>query len=131
MILTVPYTVMVIIIIFFLKEEQTDSFSVHYYNYVSDGWNSFTFPDTRFASEYGFQAMPSFLSIKAVSQSSDWGINSSFTKLRQHHPNGYSEMLAQIQLHFSLPKVDDSVEFFEKFIYYSQVSRENVINLFK
>lgn len=95
---------------------------MHYYNYGSDGWDSSTFPDTRFASEYGFQAMPSFESLKAVSEASDWSLGSDFTQLRQHHPGGYVEMLTLMKLRLPISDDDGSEEYYKKYIYYSQVT---------
>lgn len=96
-------------------------FLVHYYNYIFDGWTDYAYPDTRFASEYGFQSMPSFQSISKVSLPGDRNLQSNFTKKRQHLPLGNTYMMNLIAQQLPLPKDDGSEEYYKTFIYYSQV----------
>jgi len=75
----------------------------HYYNYAADCWDVTTYPRPRFASEFGVQSYPSFLTLKPVSNGSlgDWAsIDSAFMQHRQHHPDGNQQMLDQMKLHF-------------------------------
>ncbi|KAJ4448986.1 hypothetical protein ANN_00378 [Periplaneta americana] len=94
---------------------------IHYYNYLGIGWQPSTYPKTRFASEYGFQSLPSFKTLSAVSEPSDWSMASGFSDHRQHHPGGNSEM--QIEMLQSLPVPADitSPEEYQTFIYFSQI----------
>lgn len=94
---------------------------MHYYNYDNDPRNTSLYPNTRFASEYGFQGMPSFKSISKVSEPEDWNLNSEFTIFRQHHPQGYEQMTKLMKYFLPLPEDDGSEEFYKTFIYYSQV----------
>jgi len=96
---------------------------VHFYDYLSDCWNTSSFPRTRFASEYGFQSFPSFLSMSAVSDGSlgDWDYDSEFTLHRQHHPNGNDEIMTQIQYHYSLPNSSNSKKKYADTLWLTQV----------
>ncbi|XP_064073932.1 beta-mannosidase [Vanessa tameamea] len=94
----------------------------HYYNYLADNWNLNIYPQTRFASEYGFQSLPSLKTMKtATNKTSDYRIDSDYFKHRQHSPNGYSFIESQINRHLKLNK--DDPKYFEKFVYYSQISQ--------
>lgn len=97
-------------------------FSVHFYNYLLDPLNSNIYPIPRFASEYGYQSLPSSRTIlETTNKISDLNINSTFMQHRQHHPMGNAEMLLLINYQFNLP--DTTSKSFDKaFIYYSQVS---------
>ena len=65
------------------------TFLVHFYDYKNDCWNPETFPNPRFASEYGYQSYPSFQSISSIVTSNDQLIwNSTLLFHRQHHGNG-------------------------------------------
>lgn len=93
----------------------------HYYNYLADNWDQNIYPQTRFASEYGFQSLPSLKTMRTASnKSSDYKLDSDFFKHRQHSPNGYSFIETQIKKRMKLDK--DDPKYFEKFIFYSQVS---------
>lgn len=116
----------------------------HYYNYFSDNWDMNIFPKTRFASEYGFQSLPSLSTMRtATKEVDDYRVDSEYSKHRQHSPNGYLYIEDQIRKHLKLPdKVVQSVNsyfitsgytrdikltendpnYFEKFVFYSQVS---------
>ncbi|XP_069671590.1 beta-mannosidase-like isoform X2 [Periplaneta americana] len=93
----------------------------HYYNYLANGWQPAIYPETRFASEYGFQSLPSFKTLSAVSELSDWSMTSNFSDHRQHHPGGNYEM--QIEMLQTLPVPADitSPEEYQTFIYFSQI----------
>ncbi|KAK6639866.1 hypothetical protein RUM43_008141 [Polyplax serrata] len=94
---------------------------VHYYNYILDGWNDYVYPDTRFASEYGFQSMPSFHAMSSVTLREDRNLQSEFTKKRQHLPGGNDYLRDLIGYQLKLPEDDGSDEFYKIFIYYSQI----------
>ncbi|OWR54386.1 Beta-mannosidase [Danaus plexippus plexippus] len=94
----------------------------HYYNYLADNWNFNIYPKTRFASEYGFQSLPSLKTMRtATNKSSDFSVNSNYFYHRQHSPGGYSFIKNQINSRLKLNENDP--EYFEKFIYYSQISQ--------
>ncbi|KOB66453.1 putative Mannosidase, beta A, lysosomal [Operophtera brumata] len=40
----------------------------HYYNYFGDNWDQNIYPSTRFASEYGFQSLPTLAAMKTATQ---------------------------------------------------------------
>jgi hypothetical protein len=69
---------------------------VHYYNYDALCTDVTTFPKARFASEYGFQSFPSFISLLPVSQPGDWYATSPLMEHRQHHPNGTQQLIDQM-----------------------------------
>lgn len=89
----------------------------HYYNYIADNWNFNIYPDTRFASEYGFQSMPSIETLRTATNDT---IDSDFVAHRQHSPLGNVAMEKQIVRHLKLPDKDDP-SYWNKFIFYSQV----------
>ncbi|CAG9136855.1 unnamed protein product [Plutella xylostella] len=94
----------------------------HYYNYLADGWSFDIYPLTRFASEYGFQSLPSLTTLKtATNKSEDLSLDSEFMAHRQHSPNGYSFIESEMNRHLQLFKNDS--KYFEKFIFYSQISQ--------
>ena len=76
---------------------------VHYYNYDDDCWDESIFPRPRFASEYGYQSFPSFLTLRDVSIESDWFWDSPFMMHRQHHEDGNDQIMAQLKRHYLLP----------------------------
>lgn len=97
-------------------------FLVHYYNYIFDSWDINIYPVPRFASEYGYQALPSYSSMQSVTNSSnDLFINSKFMNHRQHHPMGNIEMEFLIKSRLDMrPKVN--IESYNKaFFFYTQV----------
>ncbi|XP_049828728.1 beta-mannosidase-like [Schistocerca gregaria] len=96
---------------------------VHYYNYNDDGWNYTTFPTPRFASEYGFQSLPSIYTLSSIAVPSDLSVGSELMQRRQHHLNGYEEMAQQISRHLPLPEDYDTEENFRTFIYFSQINQ--------
>lgn len=98
----------------------------HYYNYVADNWNPNSYPLTRFASEYGFQSLPSrFTMMTATKNAEDYNITSEYSKHRQHSPMGYDSIKTLFSKRLRLDDTDP--DYFDKFIFYSQVI--NSINL--
>lgn len=92
----------------------------HYYNYFADNWSMSTYPKTRFASEYGFQSLPSLKTMRTATKSpEDFKLHSKYSEHRQHSPNGYSYIEEQLTGHLKLD-IDDP-KYFEKFVFYSQV----------
>lgn len=92
----------------------------HYYNYLADNWDQNIYPQTRFASEYGFQSLPSIQTMRmATNNTSDYKIDSDYSKHRQHSPNGYNFIEMQMNRHLKLNESDP--KYFEKFVFYSQV----------
>ncbi|XP_068619181.1 beta-mannosidase [Battus philenor] len=98
----------------------------HYYNYVSDNWNLNIYPSTRFASEYGFQSLPSLQTMAtATKNKDDYRVDSAYSAHRQHSPNGYDFIMNQIQRRMMLNESDP--RYFEKFVFYSQISQAMAI----
>lgn len=93
----------------------------HYYTYDKAGFDEGIFPTPRFASEYGFQSLPSVSSWLTVANLSDLNINTDFMKHRQHHPIGNAPLKNFIELQMELPS-EDNEYYDEAFIYYTQVS---------
>jgi beta-mannosidase len=92
----------------------------HYYNYMADNWDFNIYPRTRFASEYGFQSMPSLSTMRQATQNpSDFNLNSEYSRHRQHSPGGNNFIESQINKHLKLDQNDP--KHFEKFVFYSQV----------
>ncbi|XP_018022051.1 beta-mannosidase [Hyalella azteca] len=100
---------------------------IHYYNYASNGWNPKTYPNARFASEYGFQSWPSFKTLSQQTSSEDWTIGSDMLEHRQHHPNGQVELAAQISMHMTMPEASGGQAAFERYLYLSQVHQAMAI----
>ncbi|XP_058792427.1 beta-mannosidase [Phymastichus coffea] len=97
---------------------------VHYYNYLKNGWDINQYPITRFASEYGFQGLPSIWTLmSATKNASDLALNSTFMKHRQHLPLGYNFMKLLISKNFNIPKSDNQLKDIIDYIYLSQVTQ--------
>ncbi|VVC90585.1 unnamed protein product [Leptidea sinapis] len=94
----------------------------HYYNYFADNWDANIYPGTRFASEYGFQSFPSAKTLQTASNDqNDFHLDSKFIRHRQHSPGGNTYIKEQIARHLHLD--DNDPKYFEKFIFYSQISQ--------
>lgn len=92
----------------------------HYYNYLADNWDMNIYPATRFASEYGFQALPSLATMRtATNNTEDFNIDSPYSIHRQHSPSGYAAIKRLLERHLKLDTSDP--KYFEKFVFYSQV----------
>lgn len=97
----------------------------HYYNYLTDNWDQNKYPFSRFASEYGFQSLPSLKTLRtATNMSSDLNVDSDFIMHRQHLHGGYTFIRESINRHMDNLDPKD----FEKFVYYSQVSMSYLHN---
>jgi len=96
---------------------------VHYYNYVDDclDWNKY--PNTRFASEFGFESWPSLDSLRKVSRpSEDWVVDSDWAIHRQHHENATQQISDQINRNFKLDLNNPNKTFeFISTVYFSQI----------
>ncbi|KAK4886003.1 hypothetical protein RN001_002274 [Aquatica leii] len=94
---------------------------VHFYNYFMDGWNQNIYPINRFASEYGYQSLPSVRTLlTATNNTHDLNIFDNFLKHRQHHEFGYLQMDLLINFQLKLPS-ESSQAFYKAFIFYSQI----------
>ncbi|XP_011301908.1 beta-mannosidase [Fopius arisanus] len=109
---------------------ETDPYSnlygdIHYYNYVFNGWNINTYKRPRFASEYGFQSLPSIKTLRSGCQNpeNDLVRGSDFLQHRQHLPGGDGIMLYQIKLNLNVPDTNDSLRDLESYIYLSQINQ--------
>lgn len=97
-------------------------FQVHFYDYNSDSFDPNTYPIPRFASEYGYQSLPSAESfLKDTHDPKDLNINSNFMQYRQHHPSGNGQLTNLITKQLNLPS-ETSSNYNLAVIYYSQVS---------
>jgi len=93
----------------------------HHYNY-NKCTELDSFPLTQFASEYGFQSLPSLETLGSVSVTKDHSMFSPFMLSRQHHPNGQEEIVEHLYDNFRTPDLNDtSVAVFRRWIYLSQV----------
>lgn len=93
---------------------------VHYYNYVSDAWNSNIFPKARFVSEYGFQSIPSMHSLQQTMYSTDKLAD--LIDHRQHFPFGNLPIVTAINRSLILPK-QSNPNYWDTFIYFSQINQ--------
>lgn len=71
----------------------------------------------RFMSEYGFQSLPDFNSIKTFVGANQLTINSTEFKNHQKHPTGFKTIETYMERDFVVPKD------FEKYIYVSQLTQ--------
>ncbi|KAF2901224.1 hypothetical protein ILUMI_04960 [Ignelater luminosus] len=94
---------------------------VHFYNYLFDGWSTLTYPVNRFASEFGYQSLPSTDTLfTATDDPDDLSTNSAFLLNRQHHSSGYEEMQVLIEYQLNLPSRNNT-HYNRIFAYYSQI----------
>ena len=97
---------------------------VHYYNYLTNGWNMQEYPLPRFSSEYGFQSLPSIYAILPVAETiDDLNINSGFMKHRQHLLLGSAFLRSLISKNFIIPETGNRVKDFVSLIYLSQINQ--------
>ncbi|XP_011498870.1 PREDICTED: beta-mannosidase [Ceratosolen solmsi marchali] len=97
---------------------------VHYYNYVKNSWDINQYPITRFASEYGFQALPSVWTMISASKNlTDLQLNSSFMTHRQHLPQGNVIMRRLIDTNFIIPNSNNTIRALMDYTYLSQVTQ--------
>lgn len=104
-------------------ESQNTSYGdIHRYDYLSICTDVSMYPRPRFVSEYGFQSYPSSQSfIPVMNDMSDLDFDSPFMQHRQHHPDGNSQLLKQIQMHFKLPNSTDKVTQFDNLVFLTQI----------
>lgn len=102
----------------------------HYYNYDSDCEEASNFQESRFVSEFGFQAMPSFLAYRSVTAPEDWKASSDMMEFRQRHENGNAQIRAQIDRHFNIPpeqcenqKIPTQQNLFDSYLYLTQIQQ--------
>jgi len=69
----------------------------------------------RFVSEYGFQGMPDFRTLKKIAADSSLNLNSVAIKNHQKHPTGYQTIAIYMARDYKIPKK------FEDYIYVSQL----------
>lgn len=94
---------------------------MHYYNYLLDSWNKDYYKVTRFASEYGFQAMPQLETwLSATENLTNLHPDSDFLKHRQHLPLGNYYFKLLIGYELNLPATD-SPNYVNAFVFYSQI----------
>lgn len=98
--------------------------TVHYYNYVQDGWNPETYPHPRFASEYGFQSYPAMAAWQRTADADDTDLLALMDH-RQHFPYGDVPVLLQIRRHLPLP-ARSHPDYAAALAYMSQISQAMV-----
>eukprot|EP01114_Cavostelium_apophysatum_P010650 TRINITY_DN2464_c0_g1_i1.p1 TRINITY_DN2464_c0_g1~~TRINITY_DN2464_c0_g1_i1.p1 ORF type:complete len:818 (+),score=180.58 TRINITY_DN2464_c0_g1_i1:25-2478(+) len=82
---------------------------LHFYDYNFMCTNVSAMPSPRFASEYGFQSFPSMFSWDPVTDpNEDWYRDSPLMNHRQHHPNGTEQLVAEVDMHFTLVNDTDT-----------------------
>jgi len=98
---------------------------MHYYDYNDDCANFTYLPRARFISEFGHQSLPSIYTLESVLlYPTDFQWNSTMMQYRQHHANGYQQLINQMQMHFHLPNASkDPVQLFKDYIYLTQVQQ--------
>jgi len=94
----------------------------HHYNY-DECTNLLSFPNsTQFASEYGFQSLPSFETIQPVTIEEDWFLFSKWMQARQHHDGGNKQIQSLLESNFRTPDFNNnSLPIFQRIIYLTQV----------
>ncbi|XP_053986263.1 beta-mannosidase [Hylaeus volcanicus] len=103
---------------------------VHYYNYLSNGWDMHQYPRARFSSEYGFQSLPSIYTILPITETEvDLNIDSDFIKHRQHLTLGNTYLKFLISKNLRLPETQNSTRDFINFIYLSQINQAVSVKL--
>lgn len=95
-------------------------FSVHFYDYIFDGWNPNIFPKPRFVSEYGFQSFPSINSWESVIGAKD--NLGDLIDHRQHFPLGSVPIKLSIGRHLPVLK-ENEPHYWNSVIYFSQISQ--------
>ena len=101
----------------------------HYYDYQNDCEEPENFQLSRFISEFGFQAMPSFLAYRSVTIPEDWKPDSPMMEFRQRHQDGNAQIRAQIDRHFLIPPQecpgDEYTEryLFDSYLYLTQIQQ--------
>ena len=107
---------------------------MHYYNYAADCEDPTTYPASRFVSEHGFQAFPSFDVYREVLAPQDWSRESSMIHHRMRHPDGDAQALAMMRRHYRVPPANASAEaaradpgaqqrLFDDFLFLTQVQQ--------
>ncbi|XP_058974882.1 beta-mannosidase [Musca domestica] len=93
---------------------------VHFYDIFKDGWNPSIYPRPRFASEYGFQSLPSLQTWQRTLGPED--NLADLIEHRQHHPLGMMAITPLVRIHFPLPLPEDA-NYLEALVYFSQISQ--------
>jgi beta-mannosidase len=107
----------------------------HYDYDATQSFNVSTYPDGRFANEFGFHSMPSLESWREAVSEEDLYFNSSTIQLRNHHyPSGglnttnfhntslgMGEMTVAAQLYYPTPNKTDSIANFSSWCFTTQV----------
>lgn len=99
----------------------------HFYNYERLCTNVSTLPRTRFASEYGFQSLPSLDTLLTAVEPAGLAWNSSAVLHRQHHPNGTLQLDAQIRQHFRAPVALPGRPRFGSYVYLAQAMQATCV----
>ncbi|XP_022214341.2 beta-mannosidase [Drosophila obscura] len=106
----------------YISENPQDDYygDVHFYDYLKDAWDPGIYPRPRFASEYGFQSLPSLYSWQR-SKNDDDDLRTLMNH-RQHHPLGSIPIISLVERHLPLPLPEDD-NYAEALIYFSQISQ--------
>lgn len=107
-----------------------------HYNYdASQAFNISTYPQGRFANEFGFHSMPSVDSWRQVLPEDELYFNSSTVQLRNHHypagglftdnlansTKGMGEMTIAAQMYYPVPNKTDPIANFSSWIHTTQI----------
>jgi beta-mannosidase len=96
---------------------------VHFYCYLCDLWKWETYPQPRFASEYGIQSYPSLQTFKEALDTNDFTYPvSKAVDHRQHHGGGTADLEKVSAIHFKLPS-HGGVDRFNDLIYLTQINQ--------
>ena len=79
---------------------------IHHYDYVNDNWDPNIYPVPRFASEYGFQAFPSYETMVHYSEPQDRNFYSEYVEHIQHHGDGNPQLESQLSSKVDLPTTE-------------------------
>ncbi|RUS27741.1 hypothetical protein BC938DRAFT_482808 [Jimgerdemannia flammicorona] len=94
---------------------------VHYYNYKDLGTDVSKFLRPRFASEYGFQSVPTLSTLQTIDNAKDQDWSGEWLRRRNHAPDGMNTIAAMVQKYFSLPGKSDAIARLDHFSYLSQI----------
>lgn len=93
---------------------------VHYYDYDADCQDFDAYPEARFISEHGIMSLPSMSAYARVTEAADLSLNSTFSKFRMRHQNGYEQLEAQLTKHLLPP---DHATSFQDYVWATQLQQ--------
>ena len=94
---------------------------IHRYDYYSVCTDISKYPAPKMASEFGYHALPSFFSMKSVTEEEDRKIQSPWMNKRNHHMDDNQGIIDQVDNFFHRPVEKDTDTTFKSWIYVSQI----------